>query len=536
MPRMRKTRIAAVAAVAVAALVLAGCTAGGGGGGGGGETKKEAVFISAIGEDPVGLNAQIVNSPGTLEISAPMLEPLIGLSSDYALFPLLAKKWEFSEDGLQLTLHLQDDVTWHDGEPFTSADVKFNFDETMPLQTYGPAMLEHIASVEAPDEKTVVVTLNSPYGPILETLGLQLMLPKHIYEGTDITTNPANLAPIGTGPMKFESYTSGQEIVLVKNADYWGGDVKVDRVVYPIMSDPNARTLSLLSGDVDQAAVDPSQQKQVEANPDLVHVTTGFFPQAVVLEMNAKNEFLSNVDVRAAVFSAIDREAIAEVALSGQAEVAEGFFPDSIGWAVDKDVNFTKDFPFDPKAINKKLDELGYAKGADGLRFTLNVKYISTLTDTAAAAEQAKSMLADVGIGLNLLGVASANFTDSVYTQGDFDLAFLRSTVSADPSLGISRWYQCNPDKIAARNPSGICDEEIETAAAGAASTTDRDERAKHFGVMQQRARDLIFFAPLVWTNASFPTVNTSRWTHLDEPGKNTQSSGHNWLEMSLKE
>lgn len=533
MSRMRKIRIALVAVFAATAVVLAGCTSAGSGGGDGGH--KEAVFISAIQEDPVGLNAEIVNSPGTLEISAPMLEPIIGLSATYKLFPLLAKKWEFSKDGLELTLHLEKGVTWHDGEPFTSADVKFNFDEIMKFQTYGPAMLAHIASVEAPDTDTVVVKLKTPYGPILETLALQLMLPKHLYEGTDVATNPYNLKPVGTGPMMFKSYTSGQEVVLVKNPHYWGGKVKVDRVVYPIMSDPNARTLSLLSGDVDQAAVDPSQQKQVASHPELVHLKASNFPQAVVLEMNAKNKYLSNKDVRAAVFSAIDRKAIAKVALSGQAEVAQGFFPDSLKWAVDKKVNFDKDFPFDVKAINSKLDELGYAKGANGLRFTLNVKYISVLTDTAAAAEQVKSMLADVGIGLNLVGVASANFTDSVYTKGDFDLAFLRSTVSADPSLGISRWYQCNPDKMAARNPSGICDPQIDAAAAGAASTSDRTQRGKFFSQMQQQARDLMFFAPLVWTNASFPTVNTSRWTLLDNPGEDVQSGGHNWLEMTPK-
>jgi len=530
MSRIRKSRIAITAVFAVAAVVLGGCTSGGGQVEG--DTHKEAVYIEAITGNPQHLNSQVVNSPTVQRLSVAMMEPLVGLTHDYKVFPVLAEKWEFSKDGLEMTLHLRKGVTWHDGKPFTADDVKFNFEKVMPLQTYGPPMLAAISSVEAPDKNTVVLKLKSQYGPLLETLSQELMLPQHLYDGTDVATNPYNLKPVGTGPMMYESFASGEEVVLVKNPKYWGGEVHVDRAVYPIMADGNARTLALLSGDVDSAAVDPSQLTQVAAHKELVHLKDGYFPQFIELLMNAQNKFLSNPDVRAAVFSALDRKAILKVALSGQGQVAEGFFPPTLSWAIDKDVKFSKDFPYNADAINDKLDDLGYTKGADGLRFTLNAKYITTLTDTSAAGEQAKSMLADVGIGLNLEGLTSTIFTESVYKKSDFDLAFLRSTVGADPSLGIARWYVCNPDKMAARNPSGICDEKIEAAAASAAGVTDRKERAKYFKDMQQRIRELIFFAPLAWTNASFNTVNTSNWSGLDKFSDTTSAGNLNWLGM----
>ena len=530
MLRTRTTRLA-VAALAAAGLVLTGCTAGGGDP----DADVETLWVEAIQEDPVSLNAQMTSTASTQRLSQAMLEPLIGISYDYQLFPMLASEYELSADGLELELTIREGVTWHDGEPFTVEDVLFNFSETLPLSTYGPAVVSRLASVEQTGDSTVLVTFTEPYGPILETLALQMMLPKHVYEGTDYVTNPANMAPIGTGPMKFESFSSGQELVLVKNADYWRGEVQVDRAIYPVMSDPNTRTLSLANGEIDQAEVPPAQRSQVEGNANLHQLTQGYFPQAVVLEMNASNEYLSDPVVRAAVFSAIDREAVARVALGGLGSAAEGFFPQELGWAIDEDVRFSRDFPYDADQINEDLDDAGYPVGGDGFRFTLDLKYISALADTQATGEQMKSMLADIGINVVLEGVTSAVFTEQVYTQSTFDLALLRTTAGADPSLGISRWYECNPDKVAARNPSTICDPEIDGAAKAAAATSDRDERAEHFSDLQQRARELIFFAPIAWTNASFPTVSTARWDGVTEPVEGTVSTGMNWLTMTWK-
>lgn len=530
MLKHRKSRaLAGMASVAVAALALVGCTTGGGS-----DPDAEAVYVEAIAEDPVSMNGQLVSSPTVQRFSLAMLDTLVGINTDYEIFPKLAESWEFSDDGLQVTFHLHEDVSWHDGEPFSSEDVVFNFEEIMPLQSFGPAMLAKIDSVEAPDANTVVLTMNGAYGPLLPTLALQFILPKHIYEGTDYATNPANMAPVGTGPMMFDHFSSGEEVVLVKNPDYYRGDVQVDRAIYPIMTDPNTRMLSLVNGELDQASVDPSQLDQIESNADLVHLEGGYFPQAIQIMMNSENEYLSDPVVRKAVYSAIDREQIVEVALSGLGEVATGFFPPSLGWAVDPGVDFSADYPFDIDAVNATLDEAGYPAGSDGTRFTLRMLYINTLTDTQAAAELAKSTLADVGINLELESTTSAAFIEQIYTNNDFDLANLRSTVSADPSLGIARWYVCNPDRVGARNPSSICDSVIDDAAAGALSVATQEERAEFFYEMQERSNELFFVAPYAWTNASFPTVNTSRWDGLTELDAETASGDINWLTMTF--
>lgn len=529
MSKRNSPRLATFAGLTIAALALAGCTSGGT------DPNAETVYIEAISADPQSLNPQLVNGASVTRLGGMMLEPLIGLTGEFEIFPMLAKEWEFNDDNTDLTLHLQEGVNWHDGEPFTADDVVFNFEEIMPLQTYGAPMVAAIGSVEATDEHTVVVHLNEQYGPMLETLSLQFILPKHIYEGTDYVTNPANFEVVGTGPLVYESFESGKELVMLGNEDYWGGDVPVDKAIFPIMPDPNTRTLALIAGEIDSAEVNPAQIGQIAGHDELIHLEEGNVPQAVVIEMNAQNPYLANRDVRAAVFSAIDRQAITDVAVGGLGTPAEGFFPPSLGWAVDSDIDFTKDFPFDVDAINESLDEAGFPVGSDGTRFTLSIKYIQELADTVAAAEQLQSMLADVGIGTSLEPVTSPIFTDQVYTQSAFDLALLRTTVSADPSLGISRWYVCNADKFAARNPSGICDPELDAAGEGALSVLDREARAGYLRDMQQRARELIFFAPLSWTHAGFHTVNTTRWDGLATFGVAPHPSRTEWLNLTWK-
>lgn len=528
-PQKRTTGLLAV--LAAGALALTACTGGTAGGGNGAEG-GERVYVQAIADDPMGLNAQLISGATPSMFSAQILDPLIFLSQDYEMTPGLAESWELSDDGLDLTLVLREGVTWHDGEPFTAEDVAFNFEEIVPLQSFGAQIGERLDSAEVVDEHTVVLHLTEPFGPLLETVASQFMVPKHIYEGTDYVTNQANMEPIGTGPMVFDSYSSGEQVTLTANPDYWGGEVQVDRAVYPIMTDPNARAEALFAGEVDQASVDVSQQDRVSDDPNTLLLEESNFPQLVTVMFNAQSEYLEDPAVRAAVFAALDREAIVDTALSGIGTPANGFFPEALEWAVSLNVDFSQDFPRDVDAINEALDQAGFERGADGMRFTLNVRYINELSDVAATVEMAQSMLEEVGIGIEMQGTSGAVFTEKVYTESEFDLAFLRSTVGADPSIGIVRWYECNEAKAAAANPSGLCDPEIDAAAAEALATSVQAERGVALTALQDRAAEMMYYAPLAWFNGAFPTINTTRWQGQDEPTPMTNRMP--WTTMTM--
>lgn len=518
-----------VSIVVASALAMTACA-----GSGGDADDNSRQYIFAIDDDPRGLNAQLVAAPMTAMFSAQILEPLIFISSDYKLSPGLAESWELSDDGLDLRLTLRQGVKWHDGTPFTADDVKFNFEEIVPLSPYGPPIADRLGSVETVDDTTVVLHMKEPYGPLLETVASQYMLPRHVYEGTDYVTNEANMEPIGTGPMMFDSYSSGEQIILVKNPDYWGGQVQVDRAIFPIMGDATARTEALFSGEIDQAVVDISQLTRVRDDPDMMLLDNFGYPQDVAIMFNGKDRSLVDSAVRRAIFSAIDRDGMADTVLQGLSEPAAGFFPKALDWARSPNVDFSRDFPRDLGAVNKALDEAGFVRGPDGTRFTIDLRFTTERTDTAAMAELARSSLAEVGIMVNLVGTSAAVFTEKVYKEGDFGIAFLPATVGADPSIGITRWYTCNPEKRASANPSQVCDPQIDQAAADAVGTTDREQRGKAFHAFQERAAELMIYAPLVWFNGQFPTANTKRWAGQDEP--QPVSNRMPWLTMATAE
>src|SRR5690625_935445 len=385
----------------------------------------------------------------------------------------------------------------------------------MALHRYGSLLINAVESTEIRDESTVVVNFSEPFGPTLPVLADLYILPKHVYEGTDYVTNPANMVPVGTGAMKYVSYTDGDEVVLAKNENYWVGEVAADRAFYPIIGDPDSRANAMFAGELDRAAIDPSQQGRVVDSEHLSHLDNESFKQYLLVMFHADSEYFSEPEVRSAVFAAMNREQILELALGGLGSVAQGFFPEELDWAVNDDVHFDTDFPHDLDAINDVLDEY-YPRGADGTRFTIDLDFISEQSHLASASEVAKSQLAEVGIEVNLVGSVGLNWIDKVYTQRDYDMTISATVLGGDPSTSLVPWYICNPEKVVGWNPTGVCDEDLDAAADTARDSIDTATRGEALDVVQDRARDLMFHAPLAWYTGSFSTVSTERWTGVD--------------------
>ena len=142
---------------------------------------------------------------GVQMIGGKIYQGLLTYDSNLNPQPGLAKSWTSSEDGLTYTFKLQEGVKWHDGKPFTAADVVFTTSKFLPeVHSRARNNFSHLASVTAPDAATVVFKLKEPFAPFLGSFEVSSapMVPRHIYEGTDFKTNPANQTPIGTGPFK----------------------------------------------------------------------------------------------------------------------------------------------------------------------------------------------------------------------------------------------------------------------------------------------------------------------------------------------
>lgn len=514
----RRLRVVGATA-AVAALLLAGCSSDNGGGTTGGSgSDGEIIFVDALGSNPPHLNVQLNTDVATGSVGSAMFEPLLKLDADYQIYPLLATEWEVSEDATEYTLKLREDVKWHDGEPFTAADVKFNLDEVVPLHPLGATLANVHQSVEVVDEFTVRITLTEPFAPYLEGLTGQRMIPAHIYEGTDIVTNPANAEPIGTGPFMIDEFVEGSHVQVVRFDDYWGDITNIDKIIFQILPDANSRVLALRSGEVDRIAptfLDAAQVGTLRDDANLLLTPPATSPTTMTLFFNSENGPTADAAVRTALYTAMDRQAIADNAYYGMATPPRGPIPAEISWAADPETDFNEQFAFDPEAAAAALDAAGFPAGADGKRFEINIR-TAPFADYVATAEVIKSNLEDIGVGVNIMSEDLNVFVDQVYTQHNFDMAIMSFAAYEDPSLGVSRLYVCNAESIAFRNPTLMCDTSLDEAFAAATATSVREERAAAFAQAERRVAELLHTVPLVDDQAEM-VIRQDRWTNIDE-------------------
>ena len=213
-------------------------------------------MVFAIGANPETLNPAVTTGVEALGVACKMFNGLVYLDRDWNPQPELARSWTVSKDGLRITFSLQPNVKWHDGQAFSSADVKFTMEEV--LAKFHPRTrlaFVNVEAVDAPDPLTVVVRFKKAYAPFLHQMTCQeaAILPRHLYQGTDVLKNPRNSdAPIGTGPFKWGRWVRGDFIEMVRNDQYFRpGLPYLDKMIAKITPDAPARVLALEAGDVD---------------------------------------------------------------------------------------------------------------------------------------------------------------------------------------------------------------------------------------------------------------------------------------------
>jgi peptide/nickel transport system substrate-binding protein len=213
-------------------------------------------MILATLADPGSLNPGLTTSVPTHVVTGPIFNGLVGHDFTFAPVPDLAERWSVSPDGRVYTFHLVQHALWHDGQPVTSADVKFTFEEVL-LKYHGrtrAALGQNLRGVETPDPHTVVFRFKDPYAPFLALIDVvnAPILPRHIYAAEDIQRHPASNAPVGSGPFKFKEWVRGDHITLVRNDGYFKpGKPYLDRIVIRIMPDATAATIAFDKGEVD---------------------------------------------------------------------------------------------------------------------------------------------------------------------------------------------------------------------------------------------------------------------------------------------
>lgn len=455
------------------------------------EPTPGGTFIYAIGNDPQTLNPTLTTNVDTLAVTCKMFNGLVWLDRDFELQPELAESWEISEDGLTFTFFLRDDVVWHDGEPFTSADVKYTFEEV--LAQYHPRTnraFETVASVETPDDYTVVVTFEgSVYAPFLQQMTCQnaAILPEHLYAGTDPTSNPLNVDnPVGTGPFRFVEWLRGDRVVMARNDNYFrDGEPYLDEIIARIVPDPTSRVLGLLSGEVDyiQSFYLPKEEvARLNADPSIQTETDTDVPGNYLMFFNTANAPLDQPEVRQALALGLNREQIVNQAFFGVGSPGESAIHRALGWASNPEVSYSELYPYDPEQANVLLDELGLESDP---RFSLRLIYNPAQAGFDATAQIIRDNWRNIGVDVVLEPFEPQVVVDQVFNQRDFDVTIIGYTTGGDPAIGISRQYVSIEPGFPYTNPTGYSNSEVDELFTNAATTPFVEERQDFYYAAQ---------------------------------------------------
>ena len=447
---------------------------------------KGGTAVIAIDSDPESLNLGITSGYSAGDVGAKIYNGLVWIDTNFAIKPSLAESWTISGDAKTYTFKLRQGVTWHDGKPFTSADVVYTFQEILgKFHPRSQALVKRMKSIEAPDANTVVITLTDAYAPLLLQLNVfeAPMLPKHLFDGQgDVLKNPVNSKPVGTGPFKFVEWTKGATVKLVRNDAYWEkGKPYLDNVVFPIVPQATNRATALETGEADFLSsfyVPLTDVERLSKNANLEQKRGVAFPAIYFMMMNTTTKALATKEARQAVAFAVDRQRIVTQANAGIGRVGRGPFGDGFKWLLDPAVDYTKQYPRDVAKAKALLDGAGVTAGADGSRGKLRLIVDAARAPFITAAQIIKENLKEIGFDVEVQTLERAVMTTKVYTDRDFDLTLQSFVSSGDPAIGYHRLYVTTTNKVASTNATGYSNAKVDELFAKAATTPEQKDRA----------------------------------------------------------
>lgn len=386
------------------------------------------------------------------DIESCVVEGLVTNDEQMRVVPLLAAEIPTLENGgvvlrpdggMDVTWKLRPGITWHDGTPHTSADVKFTVDainkgDWKPESVDG---FDRIASVDTPDSLTAVVHYKELYAPY-QLQFVRGTLPKHLLAGRDLNTaNDYNRAPLGTGPYRVKEWKTGQYVLLEAVPRYWqtGRPAQIRQLLFRFLPNTTTRINLLKSGEVHMVALLPwDQVRGLRDVPGLrLNKVVGNGYEHVTLNQRHFPAF-ADTRVRQALAHAVDRPLLVKTILDGQVEVVNGPIQ-PLSPAYEPNV---PRYAYDTAAANRLLDEAGWPRGADGIRakggsrlaFTLITQSGFAIRESVSQSLQQAFRAIGVDMQIRLLDGTSIS---SVWFKGEFDAMLHWWQMGADPELTL---------------------------------------------------------------------------------------------------
>jgi peptide/nickel transport system substrate-binding protein len=460
--------------------------------------KAGGTLVYIVQPEPPSL-ASFLSTSGPIGLVAPKIyDGLLDYDNDLNIVPALAESYEVSEDGKTVTFKLRQGVTWHDGEPFTSADVQFTVMEILrKVHPRGPNSFREVVSIDTPDAHTAVFNLANPAPYMLRALSAyeSPMVPKHLLEGQDPRNSDLATNPVGTGPFKFVEWQKGQYIRLDKNENYWKeGLPYLDRLVGRFIPDASTRTAAMENEEVMYGAygaipnIDAVRLRDTEG----FSVTTDGYsminPMALI-EFNTTIEPFNNAAIRKAVSLAIDREFLIENIWFGYGKPATSALSSNFA-ATGLYKAGMPNYPAnaDVDAAIAMLDAAGITPDADGVRARATIDLIPYGEDWRRAGEYMKQALAEIGIELDLRYEDVPTWLKRIYADYDFTINVNYFYQLPDPVLGVHRHYGTDQIRQGTHfvNSSRYSNPELDALLAAGAQEADPDKRSEIYAQIQE--------------------------------------------------
>jgi peptide/nickel transport system substrate-binding protein len=499
-PSISRRRLVQLSAYGIgaftAAPLLAACGSGSPSSGASSKGGGDLTIVRA--QDAVDMDKTVVFSNASLWVYEQMYETLVTITDDgQGVKPWLAESYEMAADNLSCTLKLKPGVKFHNGQPMTSADVKFSIDESSKTKGGWEFINAAIKEVTTPDDLTVVVTTKYPWAPLLADLSCPNngIIPKD-YAGK--TSKEFYKAPIGTGGFMWDVWKTGNYLRLKKNPDYWQpGKPAIDTVTWKVVPDDNARSIQLQGGQAQINEAPPfSSLDQIKANPKLA---VDLFPSTRTdyILMNQTETPYADVHVRRAISYAIDREALVKNILFGNGTVANSLLMPTTPY-YDADC---QGIQYD---MDKARKELSQSSVADG--FTTTFLAMSGDSVDAAIAQILQASLKDLGITMKIQNV-DASAQHDLTNKLQYQIAHSYWTMDlADPDELVQ--FALDPKSGGHSFCTGFDNPALIDLVHQAQREFDEKKRQALYSKIQQQAADSAFLGFLFYT--PFPYARSS--------------------------
>jgi len=416
---------------------------------------------------------------------------LVKYDKDMNIAGDLAESWDITQNGLVITFHLRKGVKWHDGKPFTAADVLYTYQVTTDPKTptaYAGDFLK-TKKAEALDDYTFRVTYDKPFAPALISWASAIM-PKHLLEGKDITKSPLARHPIGTGPYKFKEWVAGQKIVLASNDDYFEGRPYLDGRITRIIPDTATMFLELRAQNIGMMGLTPLQfMRQTDNNLFKENFNKYRYLAFAYTYMgyNLKNPLFTDKRVRQAISYAIKKDEIISGVLLGLGKPATGPYKHGT-WAHNDKV---KTYDYDPAKARDLLRQAGWADAngdgileKDGKPFEFEILTNQGNETRQKCAEIIQRQLKEVGISAKIRVLEWSAFVTNFINKRRFDAVILGWTIPLDPDA-YDVWHssKTKPEEL---NFVSYNNKEADEMLEKGRSTFDQAERKKYYDRFQE--------------------------------------------------